>query len=110
MRERPEVWGVGLWGDAQREQVARMCADLLKRSFGLPNNRLIPEDGLCWVVSFDEFFLDDVNCRPFSEIEEAYRLVIKREWYSPTRTFGDLVAYVCRFQGMAIPGELKTRG
>ena len=104
MRERPDVWGIGFWEDEQDERIARTCADLMARSWGLPNNRLIPEDDLCLAMSFGE---DDPM--PFSEIEESFRFVFEQDWYLQKRTFADLVSYVRGHEGTASLAEIKAR-
>ena len=46
LTERGNVWGIGLWPDAETEKVARQCAEIFEKQFGLPNSSLVPDDSV----------------------------------------------------------------
>ena len=46
LKSRPNVWGIGLWPDAETEKVARQCAEIFEEQFGLPNSSLVPDDSV----------------------------------------------------------------
>lgn len=46
LARRPNVWGAGLWPNAETEDIARKCTGLIKPYGGMLNDFLIPGDPL----------------------------------------------------------------
>ena len=42
LKSRPNVWGIGLWPDAEHEEVAKICAEGLDAGFGCESINFIP--------------------------------------------------------------------
>lgn len=104
LSRRPDVWGAGLWPDAETEEIARTCADLLK-PYGIQNARLIPGDPLALIAaSCDE------GVKPLvGDIEEKFQFVIEDAWYASEHTFAELVEYVRTHRGTAPRSVFRER-
>ena len=46
LKSRPNVWGIGLWPDAEHEGVAKVCAEGLDAGFGCESVNFIPDDSV----------------------------------------------------------------
>ena len=101
---RPDVWGVGLWPDAESESIARKCAEIFGYS-AMPNDHLIPDDPLNLIAAFDG---DGVQVA-VRDIEEEFRLVIDDGWYEKGRTFSELVDYIRTHRGTAPNAVFRER-
>ena len=46
LKSRPNVWGIGLWPDAEHEEVAKICAEgfaILDQEWSVPNPIRLPK-------------------------------------------------------------------
>ena len=53
LKSRPNVWGIGLWPDAEHEEVAKICAEGLDAGFACESNNFIPADGIELIGDLD---------------------------------------------------------
>lgn len=119
LTERGDVWGIGLWPDAETEKVARQCAEIFEEEFGLPNSSLIPDDSVM-VLQTRGDGLD--ACEAVVALEDAFGCVIDGEKLGKIREngdvfFKDVVAAVLETRGTKSvkhpppePGSSKSRG
>ena len=77
LARRPNVWGAGLWPDAETEDIARKCAGLIKPYGGMLNDFLIPGDPLDMIAAF----CGDGVKAILGDVEEEFRFVIDAAWY-----------------------------
>ena len=90
LARRPNVWGAGLWPNAETEDIARKCAGLIKPYGGMLNDFLIPGDPLDMIAAF----CGDGVKAILGDVEEEFRFVIDAAWYENDHTFAELVEYV----------------
>lgn len=101
LTERGNVWGIGLWPDAETEKVARQCAEIFEEEFGLPNSSLIPDDSVM-VLQTRGDGLD--ACEAVEALEDAFGCVIDGENLGKIREDGDV------FFKDVVAAVLETRG
>ena len=101
LTERGNVWGIGLWPDAETEKVARQCAEIFEEEFGLPNSSLIPDDSVM-VLQTRGDGLD--ACEAVVALEDAFGCVINGEKLGKIRENGDV------FFKDVVAAVLETRG
>ena len=101
LTERGNVWGIGLWPDAETEKVARQCAEIFEEQFGLPNSSLIPDDSVM-VLQTRGDGLD--ACEAVEALEDAFGCVIDGEELGKIRENGDV------FFKDVVAAVLETRG
>lgn len=101
LTERGNVWGIGLWPDAETEKVARQCAEIFEEQFGLPNSSLIPDDSVM-VLQTRGDGLD--ACEAVEALEDAFGCVIDGEKLGKIRENGDV------FFKDVVAAVLETRG
>ena len=87
LTERGNVWGIGLWPDAETEKVARQCAEIFEEQFGLPNSSLIPHDSVMVLQTWGDG-LD--ACEAVEALEDACGCVIDGEKLGKIRETGDV--------------------
>lgn len=54
LKARPNVWGKGLWPDAESEAVGKICAESFDWGYGTDSTNFIPEDSLRMIFAMDE--------------------------------------------------------
>ena len=101
MSKRGNVWGIGLWPDAETEKVARQCAEIFEEQFGLPNSSLIPDDSVIVLQTWGDG-LD--ACEAVEALEDAFGCVIDGEKLGKIRESGDV------FFKDVVAAVLETRG
>ena len=101
LTERGNVWGIGLWPDAETEKVARQCAEIFEEEFGLPNSSLVPDDSVM-VLQTRGDGLD--ACEAVEALEDAFGCVIDGEKLGKIRENGDV------FFKDVVAAVLETRG
>ena len=101
LTERGNVWGIGLWPDAETEKVARQCAEIFEEQFGLPNSSLVPDDSVMVLETWGDG-LD--ACEAVEALEDAFGCVIDGEKLGKIRENGDV------FFKDVVAAVLETRG
>ena len=101
LTERGNVWGIGLWPDAETEKVARQCAEIFEEEFGLPNSSLIPDDSVM-VLQTRGDGLDAYEA--VVALEDTFGCVIDGEKLGKIRENGDV------FFKDVVAAVLETRG
>ena len=54
LNARPNVWGKGLWPDAESEAIGKICAEGFDWGYGTNSTNFIPEDRLRMIFAMDE--------------------------------------------------------
>lgn len=101
LTDRGNVWGIGLWPDAETEKVARQCAEIFEEQFGLPNSSLVPDDSVMVLQTWGDG-LD--ACEAVVALEDAFGCVIDGEKLGKIRENGDV------FFKDVVAAVLETRG
>ena len=89
LKARPNVWGIGLWPDAEHEGVAKVCAEGLDAGFGCESVNFIPDDSVNLIGDLDAFH-DLCGAEAVLAIELDLGLTIPESALSDC-TFGELV-------------------
>ena len=89
LKSRPNVWGIGLWPDAEHEGVAKVCAEGLDAGFGCESVNFIPDDSVYLIGDLDAFH-DLCGAEAVLAIELDLGLTIPESALSDC-TFGELV-------------------
>lgn len=89
LKSRPNVWGIGLWPDAEHEGVAKVCAEGLDAGFGCESVNFIPDDSVNLIGDLDAFH-DLCGAEAVLAIELDLGLTIPESALSDC-TFGELV-------------------
>ena len=89
LKDRPNVWGIGLWPDAEHEAVAKICAEGLDAGFGCESVNFIPDDPLNLIADLDAAH-DLCGAEAIMAIENELGLTIP-ESVTSNCTFGEMV-------------------
>ena len=105
LRQRPDIEYKELWPDGEDRRIAAYCLDDFKVCFGLPNERLVPDDTLYMLASIDGDGVIDV----MQDLEQEFRFIFEEDVWDRVKTFGELVRYVREHEGSASLAELHER-
>ena len=94
LKDRPNVWGMGLWPDVEHEEVAKVCAEGLDAGFGCESVNFIPDDSVNLIGDLDAFH-DLCGAEAVLAIEFDLGLTIPDSALSNC-TFGEMVRQLVR--------------
>ena len=110
LKARPNVWGKGLWPDAESEAVGKICAEGFDYGYGTDSTNFIPEDRLRMIFAMDE---DDgvLDCSIDASISYDMGFKIPDEVYRAD-TLGEMVRQIVllRHQRIAEGLPVKSEG
>ena len=89
LKSRPNVWGIGLWPDAEHEEVAKICAEGFYFGYACDSINFIPDDPLNLIGDLDAAH-DLSGAEAVWAIERELGLTIPESTLSDC-TFGELV-------------------
>lgn len=92
LKSRPNVWGIGLWPDAEHEEVAKICAEGLDAGFACESINFIPADGIELIGDLDPAH-DMCGAEAIWAIEWDLGLTIP-DPILQSRTFGEMVQQI----------------
>ena len=96
LKSRPNVWGIGLWPDAEHEGVARICAEGIADGYACESINFIPDDPLNLIGDLDAAH-DLCGAEAIMAIENELGLTIP-ESVTSNCTFGEMVRQLVAFR------------
>lgn len=55
LKDRPNVWGIGLWPDDEHEEVAKICAEGIDFGYSCESTNFIPADPMGLIADLDPY-------------------------------------------------------
>lgn len=89
LKDRPNVWGIGLWPDVEHEEVAKICAEGFNFGYACDSINFIPDDPLNLIGDLDAAH-DLCGAEAIMAIENELGLTIP-ESVTSNCTFGEMV-------------------
>ena len=89
LKDRPNVWGMGLWPDVEHEEVAKICAEGFNFGYACDSINFIPDDPLNLIGDLDAAH-DLCGAEAIMAIENELGLTIP-ESVTSNCTFGEMV-------------------
>lgn len=107
LKARPNVWGRGLWPDAESEEVAKICAEGFDYGYGTDSTNFIPEDRLRMIFAMDE---DEgmLDCSIEASISYDMGFKIPDTVYHAD-TFGEMVRQIVSLRHQRIAEGLPVK-
>ena len=107
LKARPNVWGKGLWPDAESEAVGKICAEGFDYGYGMDSTNFIPEDRLRMIFAMDE---DEgmLDCSIDASISYDMGFKIPDAVYRAD-TFGEMVKQVVSLRHKRIAEGLAVK-
>lgn len=107
LKARPNVWGKGLWPDAESEAVGKICAEGFDYGYGTDSMNFIPEDRLRMIFAMDE---DEgvLDCSIDASISYDMGFKIPDEVYRAD-TLGEMVRQIVSLRHQRIAEGLPVK-
>ena len=107
LKARSNVWGKGLWPDAESEAVGKICAEGFDYGYGMDSTNFIPEDRLRMIFAMDE---DEgmLDCSIDASISYDMGFKIPDAVYRAD-TFGEMVKQVVSLRHKRIAEGLAVK-
>ena len=99
LKSRPNVWGIGLWPDAEHEEVARICAEGFNFGYACDSINFIPDDPLNLIGDLDAAH-DLSGVEAVWAIERELGLTIPESALNDC-TFGEMVRQLVALRRMS---------
>ena len=97
LKDRPNVWGIGLWQDERLETAAKKIAQIFEEQYAMPTC-FIPDDPFFLIAGYRDD-LDPLDAR--LAIEEEFQCTIPNAVFDkePDMTYRRFVEIVLSYQG-----------